>query len=74
MKLKTYVVYENILSNLVNGNLSDYKEQINELSPYELVQFINNSIDYGYDIDKLKLIHYLKVDTIYTESLENELE
>jgi hypothetical protein len=35
------ILYKNILDNYVNGNMSDFKQQINELTPYEVVGLIS---------------------------------
>lgn len=38
--MKTFKDFEEIIDNRVNGNISDFKQQIKELDKYELIQLI----------------------------------
>jgi hypothetical protein len=57
--LKELSKFEEILNNLINGNLNLYGEQVRKLTKYNLIRFIYFAKEYGKNMNELFLLHYL---------------
>ena len=47
--------FDLLISNLLNGNYTDYIESVKKLSKKQLILFINYGHNYGYSLSDLKL-------------------
>ncbi|MAH49604.1 hypothetical protein CMI37_27525 [Candidatus Pacearchaeota archaeon] len=51
-------LYDTALSNLINGNITDYKSSIGGLDREDLVGFIIYATALGYDMNDIKMTSY----------------